>query len=151
MERKLGMDGTLAQFLTSQTNTTQTVEDSDGDYEPPCKQRAYEDVGKSEWVGILKTMFCDVLVSYILACLLLVAVSYNFQMEETNTTNYPFKQFPLPHTFKMLHILCEISLLAHFSSTFRFGQLCKWLTVKSELTNVKTWQRFHKFMWIICI
>lgn len=48
VERKLGMDGTLAQFLTSQTNTTQTVEDSDGDYEPPCKQRAYEDVGKSE-------------------------------------------------------------------------------------------------------
>ena len=53
MERKLESDGTLGEFLKAyedkavpaSKNTAQ--KDSDEDYEPPSKQKAYEDVGKS--------------------------------------------------------------------------------------------------------
>ena len=58
VERKLESDGTLDEFLKADVaykdkavpaskNTAQTVKDSDEEYEPPSKQKAYEDVGKS--------------------------------------------------------------------------------------------------------
>ena len=59
VEQKLESDGTLDEFLKADValnedkaipasqSTAQIVKDSDEEYEPPSKQNAYEDVGKS--------------------------------------------------------------------------------------------------------
>lgn len=57
VERKLESDGTLDEFVKADvvyedktvpaSENTEMLKDSDEEYEPPCKQRAFEDVGKS--------------------------------------------------------------------------------------------------------
>lgn len=57
VERKLKSDGTLDEFVKADvvyedktvpaSENTEMLKDSDEEYEPPCNQRAFQDVGKS--------------------------------------------------------------------------------------------------------